>query len=180
MAKKASPAKKLRNFRRLVSFLQTKLNASKLPSPRILSTYFPPQVSIPPRSHIQLSVSKQSSISTTTFSPFPSNPNSWQAIPQLDGSTDGSAYLHNLKYFSNLDKETATIRKCDNCHKFFETEHQLELHDARNQFGCEDCSICFTSKFYADLHELDKHPGTSYARDHIPDSTKLQFASGLY
>ena len=173
MAKKASPAKKLMNFRRMVSFLQTKLNASNVPSPRILSTYFPPQVSILPRIPPQLSVSKQPSISTTTFSTFASQPNNWQVIPQLDGFTDGSKYLQNVRYYPNLDQETATIRKCDNCHKVFETEHQLELHDARNQFGCEDCSICFTSTFYADLQKLHKHPRSSYACDQILPSYSL-------
>ena len=166
IAKKASPAKKTRNFRRLVSFLQIKLNASKLSQSK-LPICFPPQVSVAPKSPPNLTYSKQPCISIPNFPTFPDHPNTCQGpislvISQLDGCTDDY------------------IQECDNCHEVFETPHQLELHDAKNQFGCEDCSICFTSKFYADLHELEKHPETSYARDYIPDSTKLQFASGLY
>ena len=81
-------------------------------------------------------------------------------IPQLDGATSSN--------------------KCDNCNVDFETSNQLQHHNETYQFGCEECFICFTSKFYADLHELEKHPGTTYARDHIPNSTKLMFASRLH
>ena len=54
---------------------------------------------------------------------------------------------------------------------------QLEDLNNENQWGCDECFICYTSKFYADLHELEEHPDTSYVRDHIPTSTKLQFAA---
>ena len=62
----------------------------------------------------------------------------------------------------------------------FDVESQLDLHNDVNQFGCDEdgCGICFTSKYLADLHELEAHPGTSYARDHIPQSTKKDFANG--
>ena len=55
----------------------------------------------------------------------------------------------------------------------------MEQHNEMNEWGCDECYLCYTSKFFADLHELEIHPGTSYARDHIPKETKLQFASRL-
>ena len=79
-------------------------------------------------------------------------------IPQLDGVSNNSF-------------------KCDNCGVELESEKELENHDQTHQFGCDDCFLCFTSKFLADLHQLEKHPGTSYARDHIPSTTKMHFAT---
>ena len=79
-------------------------------------------------------------------------------IPQLDGAAEAPSF------------------KCDNCSKPFKTRSQLEHHDEKHPFGCDDCFLCFTSKFYADLHQLETHPETSYVRDHIPYSTKQQFA----
>ena len=82
-----------------------------------------------------------------------------QRIPQLDGSKDAISSI-----------------QCDNCHKCFETRDQLTDHDELHQFGCDDCGICYTSQYFADLHELAEHPGTYYALNIIPHSTKLQFA----
>ena len=70
-------------------------------------------------------------------------------------------------------------KECDNCHRIFETINQLEDHNNGNQWGCDECLICFTSKLYADLHKLKELPDTSYLKDHIPTSTKLQFAAGV-
>jgi hypothetical protein len=78
-------------------------------------------------------------------------------IPQLDGFA-----------------ETSNI-KCEHCSKPFETTNQLQQHEEMNQFGCDECFLCYTSKFYADLHELEQHPDTFYVRDHIPSSTKQHF-----
>ena len=96
-------------------------------------------------------------------------------IPQLDGLSNVSAiYLQQQQ-----EKAPVPIddKECDNWHKVFETKQKLEHHNDEYQFGCEDCFICFTSTFHADLHELDKHPDTCYASDHIPPFTKLQFAA---
>ena len=76
-----------------------------------------------------------------------------------------------------LDGVSTSSFKCDNCGVELECEKELENHDQTHQFGCDDCFLCFTSKFLADLHQLEKHPGTSYARDHIPSTTKMHFAS---
>ena len=64
-------------------------------------------------------------------------------------------------------------------HEAFENETELNKHNEKFEFGCEDCSICFTSKLMYDLHELEKHPDSNYARDIIPQTTKLQFAAGV-
>ena len=80
------------------------------------------------------------------------------SIAQLDGAAE------------------APSLQCDNCSKPFTTRSQLQLHDEMHQFGCDECFLCFTSKIYADLHQLEAHPETSYVRDHIPYSTKQHFA----
>ena len=56
---------------------------------------------------------------------------------------------------------------------------ELDHHNELYQFGCEDCGICFTTKLKFDFHELEKNPKTGYARDIVPQATKLQFAEGL-
>ena len=83
-------------------------------------------------------------------------------IPQLDGSSTDAIAISTIQ--------------CDNCRKPFQTRDQLTEHDEIHQFGCDDCGICYTSQYFADLHELAVHPGTYYALHIIPDSTKLQFA----
>ena len=99
-------------------------------------------------------------------------------IPQIDGFAEESP-IHTSNYQPQLSPTADQGSKCDNCFTVFETRSQLELHDKMNQFGCEECYICFTSKFCADLHELEKHPDTSYVVNHIPYTTKLQFAAGF-
>ena len=89
-------------------------------------------------------------------------------IPQVDGSMNVSH--ENL---SQMQEE------CDNCHTTFGNKSQLDEHNDVYQYGCEDCGICFTSKERFDFHELEKHPETGYARDIVPQATKLRFADGL-
>ena len=84
-----------------------------------------------------------------------------QFIPQLDGSRSTDAIF---------------AIQCENCNQSFKTKDQLADHDEINQFGCDDCGLCYKSQYLADLHELAVHPGTYYALHIIPDSTKLQFA----
>ena len=98
-------------------------------------------------------------------------------IPQLDGCTHVAAT--NLQTQHHPEFSPTDSKECDNYHRKFETKIQLEDHNDENQWGCDECFICYTSKFYADLHELEEHPDTSYLRDHIPTSTKLQFAAGV-
>ena len=42
-----------------------------------------------------------------------------------------------------------------------------------------EAMLCLTSKYLADLHELENHPDSiAYIRDHIPDSTKKLYKAG--
>ena len=90
-------------------------------------------------------------------------------IPQVDGAMDTSISL--------LDEQLeATKYKCENCGKTFLTEQTLQIHSDEYEWGCDECSLCLTSKYLADLHELEFHPdSTAYIRDHIPDCTKKLF-----
>ena len=92
---------------------------------------------------------------STTLSPSLST-----FIPQLDG------------YAPDIPSSVL----CADCHKEFETEDELKNHDETHEFGCEDCNLCFTTQQLCDLHELAKHPGSTYALNYIPYLTKLQFA----
>ena len=94
-------------------------------------------------------------------------------IPQLDGGLD--------KYFTHQDPVAQPCyvppsdSQCEHCGKPFKSKDDLELHYEANQWGCDECYLCYTSKELADLHELAEHPGTFYALQHIPNSTKLKF-----
>ena len=58
---------------------------------------------------------------------------------------------------------TTTKVKCENCSETFQTDELLTKHNEENQFVCDDCFMCLTTQFHADLHELDKHPDSVYA-----------------
>ena len=90
-----------------------------------------------------------------------------EEIPQLDGKCDSPQGF-------------PQAFQCENCGMLFNLNDDLDNHNDSHQFGCDkdECDICFTSKYLADLHELESHPETSYARDHIPQSTKEDFANG--
>ena len=87
-------------------------------------------------------------------------------IPQLDGLESHSQH--------------APSYKCDNCGKIFGRKEELDAHNEMNQFGCEECCFCFTSKYLADLHELETHPEDVdfYIINHVPETTKRDFANG--
>ena len=92
------------------------------------------------------------------------------AIPQLDGEI-------------NADSSTThSPFECENCKKSFESEETLKSHTDLHEWGCDDCYLCFTTKYNADLHELEHHghelDSIAYIRDHIPQSTKNLFAAG--
>ena len=69
--------------------------------------------------------------------------------------------------------------ECENSHTTFGSQTELDQHNAKYQYGCEDCGVCFTSNEKFDFHELEKHPETGYVRDIIPQATKQRFADGL-
>jgi hypothetical protein len=183
MSGKKSLAKTLRNMTRLIKFLQTKIGK---PPRRSLTVCPQPVASFRPKSPPAFSTHV---LAPTSFSPKPPSKPSFSTQssqtfdvreplntgnPQIDGFTE-EPVIHLKNHQPRLSQGS----KCDNCHTVFETKRQLELHDEMNQFGCEDFYICFTSKFHADLHELKKHPDTSYVVNHIPYTTKLQFAAGF-
>ena len=89
-----------------------------------------------------------------------------EQIPQLDGMQEHPQPVHQVSCW-----------QCENCGKAFESEEHLNNHTEIHGWGCDECLICYTSKYLVDLHELEMHPGTSYARDHIPEATKIQFAA---
>ena len=114
----------------------------------------------------------QSNITMVTYNPAnicQTNISPGNRIPQLDG---------HILDVSTVYPNPLPSNKCDNCGKNCESIVELENHNEEHQYGCDDCYLCFTSKYIADLHELEMHPGTTYARDHIPDTTKIQFAAG--
>ena len=105
-------------------------------------------------------------------------------IPQLDGEYSP---LSQQQYQSEHSQSSphkhiqgVSSIHCDNCDETFNTREELELHTELHPYGCDEdeCGFCYTSKYLADLHELEAHPETSYVRDHIPALTKEDFARG--
>ena len=100
-----------------------------------------------------------------TITVYPEN------IPQLDGRLDETVYPPDLTATHNSQQPL----QCDTCHKVFQTNYEFKEHDAM-EFCCDDCSICYSTQLEADLHILQVHPDDNYARDFIPESSKLIFA----
>ena len=100
-----------------------------------------------PETHTQIPKGSSTTLHSTNLSSKYTTKTSICTIPQLDGSL-------------NLSAITPSVKKpeCDNCHEVFENETELNKHNEKFEFGCEDCSICFTSKLMYDHHELEKHP----------------------
>ena len=80
---------------------------------------------------------------------------------------------HIASKHETLVKDTEV--KCEYCSKTFQTNEMLKKHNEENQFGCDDCFICFETQFHADLHEIGKHPDSVDAAKYIPNSTKQLF-----
>ena len=108
-----------------------------------------------------------------------------QNIPQLDGRVDASS-TQPQKLQGGPSPEFQSNApfnyQCENCKDLFETNSTLKLHADQYQFGCEDCSICFTSEESFDRHELAEHPETFYTHHPIPNtviqnSTKFNFSA---
>ena len=76
----------------------------------------------------------------------------------------------------SVDGESLIIRGYPEITLFNLSQSHPQIKSTPDQFGCDECFHCYTSKFYADLHELEQHPDTFYVRDHIPSSTKEHFA----
>ena len=113
-------------------------------------------------------------------------------IPQLDGDSHSHPLVpqaHNLPQILPSQSQQshqppfppypcAVTNNCENCGKIFNNETELKEHLDKHEYGCDECFICYRTKFHVDLHELEKHPESDYARDHIPYTTKLQFSAG--
>ena len=140
-----SPAKKNRNYRRLVKFLQAKIPPMK--TPKILSFSQPTisSISTPP---IPLSFSKP--VLTSIPPTFPQSllsstiavrklasvyarpaPILDSRIPQLDGM----AWDHDLQHQPSMD-----CLRCPSCQKSLETEDDWKWH-FKTEIGRQDCSI---------------------------------------
>ena len=101
--------------------------------------------------------------------------NSSETIPQLDGD----ALPPSLGVESSDSFYADSQYKCENCDKNFNSEEGLQNHRDNHEWGCDDCYLCLTSKYLADLHELEFHPDSmDYINNHIPDTTKKLFAAG--
>ena len=165
-----SPAKKTRSFKRLLKFIKNKCLEEVQPVLTIAvlpSTSFTPSPTLSFSRTDSIDVPPDVSLSTEMFSPCKSNylsPSSSTTIPQLDGCAP----------------DIPSPVQCADCHKVFETNEELNNHDETHEFGCEDCNLCFTTKQLCDLHELAKHPGSTYALNYIPYLTKLQFARNYH
>ena len=113
---------------------------------------------MPAQSTLTMVTINPSSLATTSQS-------SESDIPQLDG------HAQILSQF-----------ECENCGKSFKSEESLRTHTDEHKWGCDDCLLCFTSKYSADLHKLEHHGDSpdsiSYIRDYIPETTKRLFAAG--
>ena len=100
----------------------------------------------------------------------PSNTSSslcFDTIPQLDGLQEEYIY----------DGPQQTYQhplRCETCGIVFPNTNEFKEHDSL-QFCCDDCGICYATKLEADFHELKVHPDETYARNFIPESTKLLF-----
>ena len=92
-------------------------------------------------------------------------------IPQLDGQLGAS---RSPAFSSQI--------RCENCGKTFETVATLQNHTDQHDWGCDECQLCFTTKYLVDLHELEHHghhpDSIAYIRDHIPETTKRLFEAG--
>ena len=152
MSGNKSPAKKMRNAKRLIAFLQTKIVEKSLPSLKLcpqasvsVAPKAPPLlavtkcfgISVPPEPAIRPNkLDKQSQTMNVAKTPNPlitrlqtsspivaqSAPVMSRRIPQLDGERD-------------LD-----VIKCTTCMKVLETEDDIKWH-YKTKIGREDCSI---------------------------------------
>ena len=150
-----SPAKKIRSVNRLINFIKKKCLEEKHQNLSITvlpSTSLTPNLSPKPNQNLAISkttmidVPPDISLSIYVCSPHLSL---GENLPQLDGCTP----------------DIPSSFQCPDCRTIFETQDELKHHDETHQFG-----------WLVDLHELEKHPDSTYALNYIPYLTKLQFA----
>ena len=83
---------------------------------------------------------------------------------------------------SDVCPATTSQVKCENCDTNFVSEELLKIHTDQHEWGCDECFLCFTTKYSADLHALEYHANTPdgivYIRDYIPETTKKLFVAG--
>ena len=124
-----------------------------------------------------LSSQTQSNMTITNVNMHPSNSSQVESlqssfeqnIPQLDGAVETLP-------------QPAPNHQCENCGVIFEAENALKEHIDDHEWGCDDCSLCLTSKYLADLHEIEYHgfepDSILYIQNHVPESTKKQYEAG--
>ena len=128
---------------------------------------------------------KLSTITTVTMNPTDTaetRTNNTGFIPQLDGQIiDTSSISYPTRSPCAIGKTTSQFA-CENCEENFESEKLLKEHTDKHEWGCDECFLCFTTKYSVDLHELEHHghepDSIAYIRDHIPQSTKDLFQAG--
>ena len=92
--------------------------------------------------------------------------NNLDVIPQLDGLQH--------EQIDNLTSQKPF--QCETCKQTFQTSDEYKKHDTL-QFCCDDCGICYETKLESDLHVLKVHTDETYARNFIPEASKLVFTS---
>ena len=122
-----------------------------------------------PRSVPKTSVAlTNTSLASTSLCLSPMH-NNLDVIPMLDGPQHEQIDdLHNLTSQKPF--------QCETCKQTFQTSDEYKKHDTL-QFCCDDCGICYETKLESDLHVLKVHPDETYARNFIPEATKLLFTS---
>ena len=92
-------------------------------------------------------------------------------IPQLDGQQDELVHSQELQ----AQPMSKDLFQCETCQKIFDSESEFMKHDEM-QFCCDDCNICYLTQLESDLHALKVHPDEYYAKNYIPEATKVIFA----
>ena len=90
-------------------------------------------------------------------------------IPQYDGLTQSA----------DIEQESNTTSmktfQCEFCSFTFESMEALKVHNDTHEYCCEECLICYDNQEESDMHELEVHPGSHYANNYVPNSTKVLF-----
>ena len=137
------------------------------------------KLSVHDKTQHQTFISQPNLLPTYSTITLPNNSNdqvnSSETIPQLDG--DALPSSSDVEYSDSFT--TDSEYKCENCGKNYDTEKGLQDHRDNHEWGCDDCYLCLSSKYLADLHELEYHPDSiDFIHNHIPDTTKKLFADG--
>ena len=114
-------------------------------------------------------------LSSSCQTPRPSSVSVISTNNSLNTICEGS--MNEENFIPQLDGcQSMQMHICKNCETTFETDEQLKKHMQEHEWGCDDCKLCCTSKYFVDLHELEHHGDTPdsmrYIRDDIPELTK--------